>query len=164
VYCLSNYDLATAILFMEMQGVQGQPADIGSKIENEFLKWSVEDLVKISMPENDQDKTARKKAVLFLAELSTVTWLEEQNLQHGFAPSISETYLEYCRFLGDMAPQVYKYKRAVKVIRRLRSKWNLSFSKYEPHDDSTPEERNVLVRRLTVEAYSFFLSKLRAIL
>jgi len=144
-YCLSGYDLATAQVYMQVRGGLEMSVDQGRLIEDTFLIWPIDDIVKLSFPTTDQEDVLRRKVLTFLAEKNTVAWVSTQNEDHGFAPSPAETFAEYCRLLGDLAPHEPSSRRAQKIIRLLRLRWHVSFRKYEPHDDSTTEERSIMV-------------------
>jgi len=130
---------------MQVRGGLEMSVDQGRLIEDTFLIWPIDDIVKLSFPTTDQEDVLRRKVLTFLAEKNTVAWVSTQNEDHGFAPSPAETFAEYCRLLGDLAPHEPSSRRAQKIIRGLRLRWHVSFRKYEPHDDSTTEERSIMV-------------------
>jgi len=146
VYYLSGYDIEMSCIYAQMRGGVDMQENTTNVVEDAFISWPVDDILRWKFPRNDQDKALRRKVLIFLAEKDTIVWIQQKNEENGFAPSISEVFAEYCRLLGDLAPPSITNKKPQKVVHRLRQTWHLSFRKYQPHDDTTPEERLISVR------------------
>jgi len=150
VFCLSDYNHDQAELCLcvrvgsSLKGVRAQWHDL---LCDEFMKWSPDELSCLWHPESPHHFSLRRKARIFAAEYHTVSWVHSQNEKFGLGPSGREVYQKYRRQLTSLGEECdLSPRQARKFALHLRRAWRLGFRKWDPHDDTTPAERAVMVR------------------
>jgi len=153
IYVLSGCQEALASLFLETRAPE-LPLGGGTRarlVEDCFLKGNLDHWTDLFDPKTSRQRCLRKKALHFLAEAQVATWIRDQNLQRGVAPSSSMVAQENSRLKslqqGAQEEGSPRQRTARKFAVLMRRRWHLGFRKL-PLRCATfrPEEQLVLAR------------------
>ncbi|CAJ1384733.1 unnamed protein product [Effrenium voratum] len=152
VYLLSghNIELATVMAqrlssFKHAQ-TPGYPS--AATVESLFLAAPMSEICQAHASETPAWVTATQQAQAFLAENSTVQWVETMNVGHGVTPSSVDVFLQ-CEgaLLGHQPDLGAPSKRTVnKWAARWRLRWGVRRKTLQPEGYIEPEELRTKVR------------------
>jgi hypothetical protein len=132
VYILEGFDPAQAVTFLKVNNIV--PADEDDRrlielLESWVLSWPEDAVTSVAFPITDAQLRMHNDAQRFLAEAATVSWIRQQNAEHGRAPASVDVWNEFQRLLvqrvGGVAPLLAK-RAARKFAHRLRRRWRIN--------------------------------------
>ena len=146
VYVLSDYNATVApqkVLSYPRCKKAGTTQLQAERIVEDTFRTLPDDFAStVAYPEGAATRRLATAAKRFLAELQTVTWVTNQNQQHGVAPSSSAARLHYSRILGDaedVEDNSMSYRGVKRWVQRWRRRWGISRGKLHRQELLTPE-------------------------
>ena len=103
IYVLSNYIPTVAIQYLAHHRSHLEFASLQTMVEDAFLNTEDVALSKIFQPETQMEHRIKTAALKFMAKHAVTAFTENQNENHGVAPTsrmLADAYVEQCKGLG----------------------------------------------------------------
>lgn len=153
VYLLSGHNIELATVMAQrlssFQNAQTPGYPSAATVESLFLAAPMSEICQAHAPETPAWVTATQQAQAFLAENSTMQWVETMNVGHGVTPSSVDVFLQ-CEgaLLGHQPDLGAPSKRTVnKWAARWRLRWGVRRKTLQPEGYIEPEELRTKARK-----------------
>ena len=147
VYVMSSYNVALAarqvLSYQKFKTAGTTQLEAERLVEDIFQKLPDGFAASIAMPEDAATSSVAAEARRFLAAAATAAWVQQENLQHGVAPSSIATRSQYDRLLGqssEVTASSPKYRNVKKWVSRWQRRWRAKRGSLRRQERLCPEQ------------------------
>ena len=147
VYVMSGYNAALAarqvLSYQKFKTARTTQLEAERLVEDIFQKIHAELAASIAMPEDAATRSVAAEARRFVAAAGTAAWVQEENLQHGVAPSSTATRGQYDRLLGLSSEDTASspsYRNVKRWVSRWQRRWRAKRGTIRRQERLCPEQ------------------------